>query len=303
MAASQLGQYRLRYFMTGAIVDSHQHFWEPGRFDYPWMTPDVEVLCQDYLPAHLLPILQRCKVEKTVLVQASNSLDETRWLLNLADQNPFIAGVVGWVDLTAENVAQQLREFTLYAGFKGVRHLIESEPADNWLIQPRVLSGLKTLASFGLSFDLLVHTRHLKHAQTAIDHCPELRFVVDHSAKPPVGRGELGPWAREIKALAARANVWCKLSGLVTEADWTNWRPDDLRPFVEIVLEFFGPTRLMFGSDWPVCLLAATYDRVIASLQDLLAQISEEDRIRIFSKNAVEFYQLASDGEIRGMAA
>ena len=278
--------------MTAGLIDSHQHFWQVGRFAYPWMTPEVEVLYQDYLPPAVEPILKRCAVENTILVQASNSLEETRWLLSLADQYPFIAGVVGWVDLTGKDVGRQLDEFVMHAKFKGVRHLVESEPADDWLIQPSVLEGMRALAAYGVSYDLLVHTRHLKYAKILAESCPELRLVIDHMAKPPIARQELAEWAHEIKELAAYSNVWCKLSGLVTEANWADWSGEDLKPFVDTVVDYFGPQRMMFGSDWPVCLLAASYDRVLEAFQWLLAELSNEDRERIFSKNATEFYRI-----------
>ena len=274
------------------IVDSHQHFWQVGRFDYPWMSREIEVLYRDYLPATIEPILKRSGVEKTIVVQASNSLEETRWLLSLADQYPFIAGVVGWVDLSVREVGHELNEFIAHPKFKGVRHLVESEPADDWLIQPGVLEGFRTLASAGVSYDLLVHTRHLKHVRTVAETCPELNLVVDHMAKPPIASGEIGEWARAIKEVAALPNVWCKLSGLVTEASWSDWRIEDLKRFVDAALEYFGPQRLMFGSDWPVCLLAASYDRVLEAFQLLLADLTDEERSCIFSKNATEFYRL-----------
>jgi len=274
------------------IIDSHQHFWLVGRFDYPWMTPEVEVLYQDYLPPALEPIRKRCGVEKTILVQASNSLEETRWLLSLADQYLFIAGVVGWVDLTGKDVGRQLDEFVMHAKFKGVRHLVESEPADDWLIQPSVLEGMRALAAYGISYDLLVHTRHLKYAKILAESCPGLQLAIDHMAKPPIAHQELAEWAHEIKELAAYANVWCKLSGLVTEANWADWSGEDLKPFVDTVVDYFGPQRMMFGSDWPVCLLAASYDRVLEAFQWLLAELSDEDRERIFAKNAMEFYRI-----------
>jgi L-fuconolactonase len=274
------------------IVDSHQHFWQVGRFDYQWMSREVEVLYRDYLPATLEPILKRCGVEKTILVQASNSLEETRWLLNLSDQYPFIAGVVGWVDLSGREVGHQLNEFIAHPKFKGVRHLVESEPADDWLLQENVLAGLRGLASFGVSYDLLVHPRHLKHVRTVAESCPELSLVIDHLAKPPIASGEISDWAREIKAVATHPNISCKLSGLVTEANVRAWRTEDLKPFFETALEFFGPRRLMFGSDWPVCLLAASYDRVLASFESLLANLGSEDRDSIFAKNATVFYRI-----------
>jgi len=185
------------------IVDSHQHFWQVGRFDYPWMSPELGVLYRDYLPAQLEPILKQHGVAKAVLVQASNSLAETHWLLSLADSYSFIAGVVGWVDLTDVGLAQELEVLTANPKFKGVRHLVESEPADDWLAQPGVLHGLQSLSDYGVSYDLLVHTRHLKHARTVAKSFPDLRLVIDHMAKPPIARGETREWAQEIKAVAA----------------------------------------------------------------------------------------------------
>jgi L-fuconolactonase len=277
------------------IIDSHQHFWQVGRFDYPWMTPEVDVLCHDYLPPALEPILRRNDIGQTIVVQASNSLDETRWLLTLAEENPFIAGVVGWVDLQSEEVAIELIELASDPKFKGVRHLVESEPADDWLTQDSVLKGLRELSLRGLTYDLLVHTRHLKHAAVAVERVPELRFVIDHLAKPPIARNEIDEWARRMKPIAAAGNVWCKLSGLVTEANRTSWRIEDFIPYVDKALELFGPERLMFGSDWPVCLLAASYEQVLEVSQTLLADISEAERALVFGKNARQFYRIEDE--------
>jgi L-fucono-1,5-lactonase len=274
------------------IVDSHQHFWQVGRFDYPWMSSDLTVLYRDYLPPTLEPILAANGVGKTVLVQASNSVAESRWLLSLADQNPFIAGVVGWVNLLNGELASQLDELTSHPKFKGVRHLVESEPTDDWLAQPEVLRGLKELAAYNVSYDLLVHTRHLRHALIVAENCPDLRLVIDHMAKPSIAQREVREWSQQLKPLAGFQNVYCKLSGLVTEADWQNWKTDDLRPYVDYVLELFGPERMMFGSDYPVCLLASTYERVLHSFSDLLKDLKDEQRDRIFARNAIDFYQL-----------
>jgi len=274
------------------IIDSHQHFWQVGRFEYPWMSPELGVLYRDHLPAHLEPVLNQCGVAKTVLVQASNSLAETHWLLSLAENYSFIAAVVGWVDLADAGIEQELEVMTANPKFKGVRHLVESEPADDWLVQPKVLRGLGALAGYGVSYDLLVHTHHLKHARTVAESCPDLRLVVDHMAKPPIKSGEINEWAQELKALAAAPNVYCKLSGLVTEANLTSWRLEDLRPYVERALEYFGPARIMFGSDWPVCLLAASYDQLLESFDLLLVGLSETERSGVFGGNATEFYRL-----------
>jgi L-fuconolactonase len=270
------------------MIDSHQHFWQVGRFDYPWMSSDLGVLYRDYLPEDLAPILQRNGIDQTVLVQASNSVAETRWLLELADANPFIAGVVGWVDLTASD------DLCSHPKLKGVRHLVESEPDDGWLTRPDVMSGLKKLSARGCSYDLLVHTRHLRYVPQVVESCPELQFVIDHMAKPPIARNEIKAWAEAMKPVAAFANIYCKLSGLVTETNWASWRTADLRPYVDHALELFGTDRMMFGSDYPVCLLAASYDRVLESFQELLQDLSDADRDKIFSTNARRFYRLAN---------
>jgi L-fuconolactonase len=276
------------------IIDSHQHFWQVGHFDYPWMSPDVEVLYRDYLPSQLEPLLNQSGVVQTILVQASNSLAETYWLLNLAERHPFIAGVVGWVDLKAPEMDQELEVLTANPKFKGVRHLVESEPAGDWLAQPIVLNGLRVLEKLRVPYDLLVHTRHLQHVKTVAEACPNLRLVIDHLAKPPIASGEIAEWSQALKEVSAYPNISCKLSGLVTEANHTSWTTDDLRPYIERALEFFSPKRLMFGSDWPVSLLAGSYERVLNSFQSVLADLAEEDQNRIFGETAWEFYRLNS---------
>lgn len=274
------------------MIDSHQHFWQVGRFEYPWMSEDLGVLYRDYLPDDLAPILQRNGVKQTVVVQASNSVAESRWLLELADGNNFIAGVVGWVDLMSAEIDAQLDELCAHPKFKGVRHLVESEPHDDWLVQPAVLAGLRKLSERGLSYDLLVHTRHLQYVPLVAESCPDLALVIDHMAKPPIARNEIKEWSEALKPVARYSNVYCKLSGLVTEANWSSWQTNDLRPYVEYAFELFGPDRMMFGSDYPVCLLAAPYERVLESFRELLG---DDDRDKIFCKNAARFYRLNSD--------
>jgi L-fuconolactonase len=179
-----------------------------------------------------------------------------------------------------------------------MRHLVESEPNEDWLVQASVLNGLRVLEKHSVPYDLLVHTRHLKHVKTVAETCPNLNLLIDHMTKPPIASGEITAWATALKEAASYPNVSCKLSGLVTEANWTSWTTEDFRPYVERALEFFGPKRMMFGSDWPVCLLAASYDRVLESFQLLLADLSEEDRNRVFGGNAIEFYKLGEAGAV-----
>jgi L-fuconolactonase len=269
------------------MIDAHQHFWQLGRFDYPWMSKDLGVLYHDYLPGDLAPILTANGITQTVVVQASNSVAESCWLLELADSNSFIAGVVGWIDLTSPDI-----ELSTHPKFKGVRHLVESEPNDDWLIQPSVLSNLQKLSERGLSYDLLVHTRHLKHVPQIAESCPDLALVIDHLAKPPIARNEIKEWSHALQPLARYPNIHCKLSGLVTEANWNSWQIDDLRPFVDCAFELFGAERMMFGSDYPVCLLAASYDRVLDSFQEILKYIRDTDTEKIFARNAAKFYRL-----------
>jgi L-fuconolactonase len=278
--------------VNGNIIDSHQHFWQVGRFDYPWMKADDETLYRDFLPGDLGPMLEAHGVRRTVLVQASNSLAETRWLLELADRHAFIAGVVGWVDLTSPQVEEQVAAFVSHPKFKGVRHLVESEPEDDWLARPSVLRGLGVLAAHGVAYDLLVHTRHLPHVLTVAERCPSLRLVVDHLAKPPIAAGEINEWSREMKAAAQIPGLHCKLSGLVTEADHARWARADLTPYVECALGWFGPERVMIGSDWPVCLLASSYGRALDAYQELLLGLTEHERQAILAGNAARFYRL-----------
>jgi len=274
------------------LIDAHQHFWQVGRFDYPWMTSDLGVLYRDYLPDDLSPILKQNSIDKTILVQASNSVAESRWLLDLAESNSFIAGVVGWVDLMSPDIDAQLDELSAHAKFKGVRHLVESEPNDDWLIQPAVLSGLQKLSVRGLTYDLLVHTRHLKYVPVVAETCPSLKLAIDHLAKPPIASNGIEEWSHAFAPVARFPNIHCKLSGLVTETNWNSWHVDHLRPFVDCALEFFSADRMMFGSDYPVCLPAATYDRVLDSFQEVLKELSDTDREKIFSTNAAKFYRL-----------
>jgi L-fuconolactonase len=273
------------------VIDSHQHFWQVGRFDYPWLTTDLGVLYRDYGPDDIAPILEQTGIEKTVLVQASNSIAESRWLLDLASRHSFIAGVVGWIDLLSPDIDAQLSELCAHPKFKGVRHLVESEPNDDWLVQPAVLSGLKKLSARGLSYDLLVHTRHLKHVPLIAEACPDLALVVDHLAKPPIASNESREWSHAIKPLVRYKNIHFKLSGLVTEANWETWDTDDLRPSVYYALEFFGSDRIMFGSDYPVCLLAASYDQVLDTSREIVEDLNA-DVEKIFFTNAATFYRL-----------
>jgi L-fuconolactonase len=274
-------------------IDAHHHFWDPGRADYPWMTAELEPIRRPFGPDDLRPLIGAAGIERTVLVQTRSSLEETSEFLGTAAAEPFVAGVVGWVDLTDPAVADafaRLREGAGGERLVAIRHQVHDEPDPAWLERPDVRRGLGAVEAAGLAYDLLVRTRELPAAVDVARDMPDLRLVVDHIAKPPIATGQLEPWARGLRALAAFPNVTCKLSGMVTEADWARWTPGDLRPYVDVVLEAFGPARLMFGSDWPVCLLAAGYDRVIGTARELVAGLSPSERARVFGETAAEIY-------------
>ncbi|MCA9085023.1 MAG: amidohydrolase family protein [Planctomycetaceae bacterium] len=276
------------------IIDAHQHFWNLSLpFNYGWLhTQQNERICRSYLPSDLRDHLKACGVDKTILVQTQHDPEENLWGLRLADQNDFVAGVVGWVDLASEKCEEQLLHFMEYPKFVGVRHIVQDEPDDDFIIRPDVLRGLKVLQKYKIPYDLLFYTKHLRHAVTLGKELPELQMVVDHLAKPKIKTGEIDEWEKDLKAAAEFPNIHCKLSGMVTEADWKNWKPADLKPYVEAALEAFGPERCMYGSDWPVCELAASYDQVFNALNEVIGEISDTERDQIFSGTARRFYRL-----------
>jgi L-fuconolactonase len=275
------------------IIDAHQHFWELGRFDTSWLeTTDHRPIHRSYLPADLKPHLEAAGVSHSVFVQTQHNVEENRWALKLAEENYWIAGVVGWVDLASERCEEQLLEFKRHPKFVGVRHITQGEPDDDFIVRPSVMRGLKTLQKHGVPFDLLFYVKHLGHAQTLARELPELRMVIDHLSKPHIREGRLDDWEANFRAAAKFPNMCCKLSGMVTEADWKNWKPSNLKPYVDVALDAFGPDRLMYGSDWPVCELAGTYQQVFDALQEVLGNLSDDERDHIYRKTAVDFYGL-----------
>lgn len=277
------------------VIDSHQHYWDLSntQFNYSWLgEPQHAPINQTYLPANLAPHIERAGVDKTIFVQTQHNLEENRWVLSLIEQNDFIAGMVGWVDLAAEDCEDQLAEFKDHPKFVGIRHIVQDEPDDNFIIRPDVLRGMKTLEKHGVPYDLLFFTKHLRHAATVARHVPDLKLVVDHLAKPQIKSRKIDNWAVDLKAAADCPNVYCKLSGMITEADWEHWTAADLKPYVQAALEAFGPERCMFGSDWPVCELAGTYQQVVDVLNETLGSISQSERNQIFGETAAAFYEL-----------
>ncbi len=281
------------------VIDAHQHFIDPARSAYPWLTPDLAVIARPFVPADLAPELAAAGVDRTILVQTLSSLEETSEVLATAASTPFIAGVVGWVDLTEPGVATSIERARAGPGGErlvGIRHQVHDEPDPAWLLRPDVRRGLASVAASGLAYDLLVRVREMPAALTAARERPDLRIVIDHLAKPPLRSGDLRAWAARLRPFGELDHVWCKLSGLVTEAG-SDWQVADLAPAVEVALEVFGPTRLIFGSDWPVCLLASTYVEVAATARALTAGLTEAERDAVFGGAADRAYRLASPAE------
>jgi len=274
------------------IIDAHQHFWQYDSRRHGWITDAMAVLKRDFLPADLAPLLVQNHVDRTVAVQAETSLRETEFLLELAEQSERIAGVVGWIDLTSPTIVEQLQSFKGRKKLCGFRHLVQDEPDDRYLLREDVMRGIRAIGDAGFTYDILVYPRQLPAAIELVSRFPKQRFVLDHCAKPFIKTRQFEPWATHIRELAQFPKVCCKLSGLITEADWHSWQPTDLRPYLDLVVEAFTPSRLMFGSDWPVCLLAGEYAAVKGSIESYAQQFSPQDRAFIFGTVAAQFYDL-----------
>ncbi len=281
------------------ILDAHQHFWQLSLpFDYRWLdAPHNAPIRRDFLPEHLEPHLRAVQVNETIFVQTQHNLEENRWVLGLADKYPFIAGVVGWVDLASADCEEQVLEFKKHPKFVGVRHITQDEPDDDFIVRPNILRGLKVLQKHQVPFDLLFYVKHMRHVPVLARQLPDLPMVIDHLAKPKIKNRRLQEWLPTFRAAAAFPNVYCKLSGMITEADWKNWQPADLTPFVQAALECFGPQRLMFGSDWPVCELAGSYEQVYGALVEALGPLSASEREAIFGGTARRFYENGNSGQ------
>ncbi len=274
-------------------IDSHQHFWRYDPAKYPWISDEMPQLKRDYLPEELKPLLDRTGIEATVAVQAQHSLQETDWLLELADRYDYIKGVVGWLDLRSSSIREQLQTYARHPKMKGVRHIVHDEADDRFLLRSDVLHGLSLLAEFDLTYDLLLFPRHLPVAVECVEQFPQQRFVLDHIAKPPIKAQHFDPWERDIRTLAQFENVYCKVSGMVTEAAWGQWKPDHFTRYLDVVVDCFGVDRLMFGSDWPVCTLSGSYAEVVLLVQEYVRGLSIDVQEKIFGGNAADFYKLS----------
>ena len=267
------------------MIDTHQHFWKYEPLEYGWIDESMAALRRDFLPPDAYRAMAAAGVTSSIAVQVRQTLEETRWMLDLADRHPFIAGVVGWVDLQADGVDVELERLSQHPRLVGMRHIVQGEP-DGFLERPAFLRGVGYLERHGLAYDILVYARQLPAAIACARAFPRQRFVLDHLGKPDIRRGAYDEWRRHFDRLAELPNVCCKLSGLVTEADWASWTPAELRPYLDAALEAFGPSRLMIGSDWPVCLAAASYGTVIGLVRDALGEYSDDEREQILSGTA-----------------
>jgi len=275
-----------------AIIDSHQHFWNYDPERHGWINDRMSVLKRDFLPHHLEKELQKTGVDGCISVQADQTEKETQYLLDLAGRHDFILGVVGWLDLRSDRFEERLAHFMKDEALLGLRHIVQDEPDDRFLLRTDFMEGIATLGRHDLPYDILIHARHLPVATEFCSKFPDQKFVLDHIAKPRIADHAIAEWENGIRELAGHPELYCKLSGMVTEADWEHWETTDFKPYLDVVFDAFGTDRLMFGSDWPVCKLAADYDEVFRLIAGYLEQFSGEERANILGGNAIRCYGL-----------
>jgi L-fuconolactonase len=273
-------------------IDAHQHCWQFDPVKDSWITGEMSVIRRDFTPADLLPVLQQNGIDGTVLVQTCHTEDDNRFMLKLADENDFIKGVIGWVNLQSLNVEDRLKHYAQYSKMKGFRHVLQSDPDEQLMLRDSFKQGIALLNKYCFTYDILIYPNHLKYASILAAEFPDQKFVVDHLAKPNIKSREIDEWKKDIRALAKHQNVYCKVSGMLTEADWYLWRTDDFTPYLDTIFNAFGISRLMYGSDWPVCLLAGGYNRALEVLQLYTSKLSQQEQDRFFGGNAIEFYNL-----------
>jgi L-fuconolactonase len=278
--------------LTPMRLDAHQHFWRYHPTEYPWMTDRMGILKHDFLPQDLEPLLAGIGFDGCVAVQARQNLEETRWLLEVAEKHTFIKGVVGWVDLRSDRLSAQLERFASHPKLVGVRHIVHDEADDNFMLGVDFRCGIAQLLDFNLTYDLLLFPKHLPVAVQLVKEFPDQLFVLDHIAKPNIAEGLIDPWRDNLRILADSPNVSCKLSGMVTEAKWNQWRPADFHRYLDIVLEAFGPGRLMIGSDWPVCTLSGQYDEVMKIVTEYVQKLTLTEQAAILGENCARVYQI-----------
>lgn len=276
-------------------IDSHQHFWIYEAAEYPWIDDARDALKVDYMPADLRPLMAANGIDGAVAVQARQNPRETEFLLELADTHDFIRGVVGWLDLRSDDIAAQLERFAPHPRLVGVRHIVHDEADDRFMLGGSFLEGLALLQQYQLTYDLLLYPRHLRVAIDVVKRFPDQPFVLDHISKPFIKDGILEPWEREVRELASYDNVWCKVSGMVTEAAWKAWTQEDFLPYLDAVFDCFGSDRLMFGSDWPVCTLSGSYSEVVGIVRSYIEGLPDDEKDKVMGGNATAFYGLPQD--------
>jgi L-fuconolactonase len=274
-------------------IDSHQHFWNFDPVRDNWINGDMSVIAHDFLPDDLLPILQRNNIDGSVVVQTCHMDQDNRFMLELAEQNDFIKGVVGWVNLQSIRVGDKLKYYhDNYPKMKGFRHVLQSDPDDQLMLRDSFKNGISLLNKYGFTYDILIYPKHLKYAAQLVAEFPDQKFVLDHLAKPHIKTREIDAWKKDIEALSKNLNVYCKVSGMLTEADWYSWKTEDFTPYLDVVFNAFSINRVMYGSDWPVCKLAGGYNRAMEILQIYTSRFSEKEQDMFFGGNAIEFYNL-----------
>lgn len=273
-------------------IDAHQHFWKYSPLRHTWMSAEMGTLKADFLPLDLLPHLQHCAINGCIAVQADQSEDENTFLLGLSEKYDFIRGIVGWVDLQAENLEERLAHYQQFPKIKGFRHVLHDEEQRDFMLRPAFLRGISMLEKFNYTYDILIFTDQLAYTLDFVKAFPEQRFVIDHIAKPKIKQQIIGEWKDEIAKIASFPNVYCKISGLVTEADWQNWKKEDFKAYLDIIVDSFGTDRMMYGSDWPVCQLAASYQAQFELVKDYFSTFSFAEQAKFFGENAIQFYKL-----------
>ncbi|MFN4144597.1 MAG: amidohydrolase family protein [Runella sp.] len=274
-------------------IDAHQHFWKYNPTQYPWINDQMGLLKKDFMPEDLIPLLQNAHLDGCVAVQACQDESDNEFLLQLAEQYDFIKGVVGWVDLRASQLPQRLEYYGQFPKMKGFRHIIHDEPDIDFMLRPDLIKGVATLQCFGYTYDILIFAKHLPNTVKFIKALPDdLPLVIDHIAKPNIQNREIEIWQKHIKVIAQHKNLYCKISGMTTEARWRNWKKEDFTPYLDAVVEAFGTNRLIYGSDWPVCLLAANYDQQFNIVKEYFSDFSPTEQVKFFGENAIKFYDL-----------
>ena len=276
----------------GMRIDSHQHFWKFDRVRDSWITDEMAVIQKDFLPADLQAVLRKNNFDGSVVVQSDQSEHENEFQLKNAEGNDFIKGVVGWVDLQANDIEERLARYSSFKKMKGFRHVLQGETDRSLMLKPGFMNGISKLEKFGYTYDILIYADQLKYVPQFVGAFINQKFVIDHLAKPPIKDREISEWKKEMQHIGRFENVSCKISGMVTEADWKNWKQDDFVPYVDVVIEAFGPDRIMYGSDWPVCLVAASYEQTLGIVEEYFSSFSKTEQELFFGGNAVKFYSL-----------